>query len=208
MNGTDGPGPLGTIHRLRAYQYFRNRESAQCHSDARLLRGGTGLDSVSGNGAVHFNQFSNHCNGGFIQNYLFTFPKDPLYAGTGYWYWYQFGLTARGKLVDTVSPANPEGAGDHPSAELITNSFNILWNRNDSSNVTSMCSPLPQRKGSPHRRCYWVTAGGIHWPFRTPASGQYIRRNTIKSFLFESVFPFLGSGIQLQSAIPPAGGFT
>jgi len=86
------------------------------------------LDSVSGNGAVHFNQFSNHCNGGFIQNYLFTFPKDPLYAGTGYWYWYQFGLTARGKLVDTVSPANPEGAGDHPSAELITNSFNILWN--------------------------------------------------------------------------------
>ena len=87
-----------------------------------------GKNGTKGAIYVGLNQFSNNCNGGFIQNYLFTFPKDLLYAGTGYWYWYQFGLSVGGKLVDTLSPANPEGAGDHPSAELITNSFNILWN--------------------------------------------------------------------------------
>ena len=87
-----------------------------------------GKNGTKGAIYVGLNQFSNNCNGGFIQNYLFTFPKDLLYAGTGYWYWYQFGFTVGGKLVDTLSPANPEGAGDHPSAELITNSFNILWN--------------------------------------------------------------------------------
>ena len=87
-----------------------------------------GKNGTKGAIYVGLNQFSNNCNGGFIQNYLFTFPKDLLYAGTGYWYWYQFGLSVSGKLVDTLSPANPEGAGDHPSAELITNSFNILWN--------------------------------------------------------------------------------
>jgi len=87
-----------------------------------------GKNGTKGAIYVGLNQFSNNCNGGFIQNYLYTFPKDLLYAGTGYWYWYQFGFTVSGKLVDTLSPANPEGAGDHPSAELITNSFNILWN--------------------------------------------------------------------------------
>ncbi len=87
-----------------------------------------GKNGTKGAIYIGINQFSNNCNGGFIQNYLFTFPKDRLYAGTGYYYWYQFGFSVGGTLVDTLSPANPQGPGDHPSAELITNTFNILWN--------------------------------------------------------------------------------
>jgi hypothetical protein len=87
-----------------------------------------GKNGTKGAIYVGLNQFANNCNGGFIENYLFTFPKDRLYAGTGYYYWFQGGFTVGGMLVDTLSPANPQGPGDHPSAELITNSFNILWN--------------------------------------------------------------------------------
>jgi hypothetical protein len=87
-----------------------------------------GKNGTKGAIYVGLNQFASNCNGGFIRNYLYTFPKDLLYAGTGYYYWYQYGFTVNGILVDTLSPANPQGAGDHPSAELITNTFNILWN--------------------------------------------------------------------------------
>jgi hypothetical protein len=87
-----------------------------------------GKNGTKGAIYIGLNQFSNNCNGGFIENYLFTIPKDNLYAGNGYYYWYQYGFTVNGTLVDTLSPANPQGPGDHPSAELITNSFNILWN--------------------------------------------------------------------------------
>jgi hypothetical protein len=96
-----------------------------------------GKNGTKGAIYIGINQFANNCNGGFIQNYLLTFPKDRLYAGTGYYFWEQFGLTVNGTLVDTLSPANPQGAGDHPSAELITNSFNILWNcGNGCANLT------------------------------------------------------------------------
>ncbi|HLW83580.1 MAG TPA: hypothetical protein VKR60_00115 [Candidatus Sulfotelmatobacter sp.] len=87
-----------------------------------------GKNGTKGAIYVGLNQFASNCKGAFINNYLFTFPKDRLYAGTGYYYWYQAGFTVNGTLVDTLSPANPQGPGDHPSAELITNSFNILWN--------------------------------------------------------------------------------
>ena len=87
-----------------------------------------GKNATKGAIYIGINQFANNCNGGFIQNYLYTFPKDKLYAGTGYYDWYQYGFTVGGTLVDTLSPANPEGPGDHLSAELITNTFNILFN--------------------------------------------------------------------------------
>lgn len=87
-----------------------------------------GKNGTKGAIYIGLNQFASNCNGGFIQNYLFTFPKDRLYAGTGYYYWYQDGFTVNGTLIDTLSPANPQGQGDHPSAEFITNTFNILWN--------------------------------------------------------------------------------
>lgn len=86
---------------------------------------------------VGINQFSNNCNGGFIRNYMFVIPKDKPYAGSGWPYWFQFGFTVGGTLVDTLQPANPQGFGDHPSAEYLTNSFNILWNcQNGCKNLT------------------------------------------------------------------------
>ncbi len=81
-------------------------------------------------GAIYIgiNQFSNNCNGGFINNYLFMIPKDNLYAGTGYYLWYFSGFTLGGTLLDTLSPASPQGPGDRASAEYVTNTLNMLWN--------------------------------------------------------------------------------
>jgi hypothetical protein len=86
-----------------------------------------GKNGTKGAIYVGINQFANNCNGGFIQNYVWTFPKDLLYAGTGYWYWYQYGFTVGGTLVDTMQPSNPVASGDRPAAEYLTNTFNILW---------------------------------------------------------------------------------
>jgi hypothetical protein len=134
-----------------------------------------GKNGTKGAIYVGLNQFSNNCNGGFIQNYLFTFPKDLLYAGTGYWYWYQFGFTVGGKLVDTLSPANPEGAGDHPSAELITNSFNILWNCGagcSSLNMWSENNVAAFTTGGPGPTFTGVVLPTSHTYYYPPAANQ------------------------------------
>ena len=86
-----------------------------------------GKNGTKGAIYVGINQFANNCNGGFIQNYVWTFPKDLLYAGTGYWYWYQYGLNFGGTLVDTLQPSSPVAPGDRPAAEYLTHTFNILW---------------------------------------------------------------------------------
>jgi hypothetical protein len=87
-----------------------------------------GTNGTKGAIYIGINQFANNCNGGFIQNYMFVIPKDKPYAGTGMPYWYQYGLTVGGTLVDTLQPSNPVSQGDRPSATYLTNSFNILFN--------------------------------------------------------------------------------
>lgn len=52
-------------------------------------------------------------------------PKPPIYAGTGFTFWFQFGFTALGANVDTLQPANVMNLADKPRAEFMVNSFNI-----------------------------------------------------------------------------------
>jgi len=87
-----------------------------------------GTNGTKGAIYIGINQFANNCNGGFIQNYMFVIPKDAVYAGGGLSYWFQFGFTVGGTLVDTLQASNPLTQGDRPSATYLTNTFNILWN--------------------------------------------------------------------------------
>ena len=134
-----------------------------------------GTNGTKGAIYIGLNQFANNCNGGFIQNYLYTIPKDNLYAGTGYYYWYQFGFSVGGTLVDTLSPANPQGAGDHPSAELITNTFNILWNCGGGCHNLTMWSEnnvAAFTTGGPGPTFSGAVVPTAHTYYYPPAAGQ------------------------------------
>lgn len=89
------------------------------------------LNSSKGAIYITINQFggtSNPCGtGGLLQNYVFLLPKNPIYNGAGFSYWFQFGLSARGALVDTLQPVSVMKAPDHPRAEFMVNSFNIKF---------------------------------------------------------------------------------
>jgi hypothetical protein len=87
-----------------------------------------GKNGAKGAIYIGINQFSNNCNGSFIQNYLFVIPKDKPYAGSTLSYWVEYGLNVGGTLIDTIQPSNPVSPGDRPSATYLTNTFNMDWN--------------------------------------------------------------------------------
>jgi hypothetical protein len=80
-------------------------------------------------GAIYIgiNQFSNNCNGGFIQNYVFFIPKDRAYTGGAIFRTFNFAFRQGSTLFDTLQPSNPATPGDRPSASYLANTRNILW---------------------------------------------------------------------------------
>jgi hypothetical protein len=119
--------PTGTWHIYR----WQVGATGECPDYPTLGHDSNNWGKNGTKGAIYIgiNQFSNNCNGGFIQNYMFVVPKDAPYGGkASIPFWYQYGLSAGGTLVDTIQASNPQGAGDHPSATYLTNTFNILWN--------------------------------------------------------------------------------
>ena len=89
-----------------------------------------GTGATKGGIYIGINEFggSGNCSGAkFIANYVFFFPKDAVYAGTGYGYWYFQDLEVSGTYVDTIQPANMTDRSDHPDAIFLVNSYNILW---------------------------------------------------------------------------------
>jgi hypothetical protein len=117
--------PTGSWHIVK----FQVGATGECPDYPTLGHDNNNWGKNGTKGAIYvgLNQFSNNCNGGLIQNYVWTFPKDVLYAGTGYWYWYEYGFSFGGTLVDTLQPSNPVAQGDRPAAEYLTSTFNILW---------------------------------------------------------------------------------
>ena len=79
---------------------------------------------------VAFNEF--RCSpsgfGAFVDAKVFLLPKTPIYAGAGFGFWFQFGFNSGGTLIDTLQPANVMDTPDHPRAEFMVNSRNILFN--------------------------------------------------------------------------------
>jgi len=71
---------------------------------------------------------ANDCGGdGYTGNVIFILPKDALYSGGGYSYWWIGGLNDGGTLVDTFQPDNVTDRADKPSSVFWTNSFNYDW---------------------------------------------------------------------------------
>jgi hypothetical protein len=89
-----------------------------------------GTGATLGGFYIGINEFSGtgHCTGsGFIGNFVYFFPKDPFYAGTGYGYWFFSNLFVSGTNVDTIQPANVTDRSDHPDAIFLINSYNMLF---------------------------------------------------------------------------------
>jgi hypothetical protein len=89
-----------------------------------------GLHATKGGIYIGLNLWSgaNDCHGdGFTNNVIFILPKDELYAGGGYGYWYISGLNDNGTLVDTLQPNNVTSKTTNPSSIFWTNSFNYDW---------------------------------------------------------------------------------
>jgi hypothetical protein len=71
---------------------------------------------------------ANDCGGDhFANNIIYILPKDALYAGQAYNYWYISGLNFGGTLVDTLQPYNVTSKTTNPSSIFWTNSFNYDW---------------------------------------------------------------------------------
>jgi len=63
----------------------------------------------------------------FSSNGVFLFPKDALYAGSGFGYWEFNGFNVNGTVVDTLQPYNVTDRADKPSSIFLVNSYNYNW---------------------------------------------------------------------------------
>ncbi len=71
---------------------------------------------------------ANDCKGdGFSNNIIYILPKDELYTGGNYSYWYFSGLNYNGTKVDTLQPDNVTSKTTNPSSIFWTDSFNYNW---------------------------------------------------------------------------------
>ena len=71
---------------------------------------------------------ANDCHGdSYNNNIIYILPKDELYSGGGYSYWYMDGLNINGTLVDTLQPDNVTSKTTNPSSIFWTNSYNYDW---------------------------------------------------------------------------------
>jgi len=114
------------------YSPFQVGNSGECPDFPSLGHDTTnwGLGATKGGIYITINQFSGsgHCSGSsYSGNYVFLWPKDALYSGSGYSWWYGANLRVNGTLVDTLSPYNVTDRADKPSSIFLTNSYNILW---------------------------------------------------------------------------------
>jgi hypothetical protein len=89
-----------------------------------------GTDATKGGIYIGLNLWSgaNDCHGdSYGGNSIFMIPKDALYKGAGYGYWYFTGLEDSGTLVDTIQPYNVTNKTTNPSSVFWVNSFNYDW---------------------------------------------------------------------------------
>jgi hypothetical protein len=89
-----------------------------------------GPNATKGGVYIGLNLWSgaNDCKGdSFTNNVIFILPKDELYSGGAYSYWYFNGLNVGGTLVDTLQPDNVTSKTTNPSSVFWTNSYNYDW---------------------------------------------------------------------------------
>ncbi len=122
------------------YTYSNNLQqgSGVCPDFPTLGQDSTdwGVDATKGGIYIGLNLWSgaNDCGGdGFHNNIVYIIPKDALYKGAGYSYWYFSGMNVGGTLVDTLQPDNTTAKTSKPSSIFWTNSYNYDWGNGDCS---------------------------------------------------------------------------
>jgi hypothetical protein len=124
-----------------------------------------GPGATKGGFYIGINLFSGsgNCSGSsFSGNFVFMFPKDAFYSGSGFSGWQFDGLNVGGTLVDTLEAANMTEWSDKPSTILLINSFNFNFNSGCSSancnglEVWSISGP----SGSPNNPFDFLQSGG------------------------------------------------
>jgi hypothetical protein len=149
------------------YSPFQVGNSGECPDYPTLGHDTTNWGTYATKGGIYIgiNQFSGsgHCTGaGLSTNYVFFMPKDALYSGAGFGFWYFTGLNVGGTLVDTLQPYNVTDRADKPSSIFLTNSYNIKWGGGACS---TGCNGL------------WV------WAVSGPTTGSVIAPNNPFAFL-------------------------
>lgn len=129
---------------------------------------------------------ANDCAGdGYTNNVIYILPKDALYSGAGYGYWWMSGLNSGGTLVDTLQPDNVTDRADKPSSIFWTNSFNYDWGN-------GICS------GGCNGLIVWAESG--------PTTGSVIAPNNPFAFLQGGNGPILtakGISTTHNYSLPP-----
>ena len=117
---------------------------------------------------------ANDCGGdGFSQDIIYILPKDALYSGGGYGYWYHSGMNSGGHNVDTLAAENVTDRADKPSSIFWTNSYNynfgngacsggcnglIVWAESGPTTGTA-CGSRAAGTGCPNDP-FWFLQGG------------------------------------------------
>ncbi|HEX8816621.1 MAG TPA: hypothetical protein VF753_14075 [Terriglobales bacterium] len=116
------------------YVYSSNLQQAAgvCPDFPTLGNDNTNWGSGATKGGIYIglNLWSgaNDCGGDhYTGNVIFIIPKDALYSGGGYSYWYITGLEDNGTLLDTFQPYNVTAKTTNPSSIFWVNSFNYNW---------------------------------------------------------------------------------
>ena len=102
----------------------------------------------------------NSSTGNFQDDVVWILPKDKIYSGAGFSYYYFYNLNFGGSTVDHVQPAEVMNRGDQPRAEFLvdTKDFNQDCVSNSPCNgldIWSIYYGVPPAGGSP-------TLTGIH----------------------------------------------
>jgi hypothetical protein len=123
---------------------------------------------------------ANDCKGdSFTNNIIYILPKDALYSGGGYGYWYLSGMNSGGTLFDTLQPDNVTDRADKPSSIFWTNSLNYDWGNGicsggcnglivwaESGPVTgTACGSRAAGTGCPNDPFWFLTGNGANGPY-------------------------------------------
>ncbi|HEY4815046.1 MAG TPA: hypothetical protein VIH58_10240 [Chthoniobacterales bacterium] len=109
---------------------------------------------------------ANDCHGdGFTGNVIIIVPKDPLYTGSGFSYWYINNLEDGGTLVDTLQADNVTDRADKPSSIFWTNSFNYNWGNGACSNGCNGLIVWTESGPTSGSACAGFSAGCPNDPF-------------------------------------------
>src|SRR5262249_34640586 len=107
-------------------------------------------------------------------------PKAQLYAGAGFSFWFQFGMTVGGTVTDTTQPVNVWSPYDNPRAEFFVASFNFTYSCSHNGLIVwAVSNPFGFASGGPGPEFSEFTVPTANNYCFPPAASQPGGANTI-----------------------------